>query len=174
MTTPHDSTPPLLHIAAGVATLTLNRPLADQEWFDLAYQVLGIASGLAPVALVLWLVWREQRPRFAAIGLGWETGRRNVRHELTVGLGLADEDVLGDVHVLLRGDLATGAVEREAALEGGADLVVGDLVAELFGEHACESVGGGACRRRNDELDALIGPIGRLRKALRGRQSGCR
>ena len=75
--------------ALGHQTATLNRPLADQEWFDLAYQVLGIVSGLAPVALVLWLVWREQKPRFAAIGLGWETGRRNVRHELTVGLGLA-------------------------------------------------------------------------------------
>src|SRR5688500_1615854 len=43
--------------------------------------------------------------------------------ELTVGLGLADEDVLGDVHVLLRRDLAARAVEREAALIGSANLV---------------------------------------------------
>lgn len=70
-------------------TATLNRPLATQELFDLAYQLLGIASGLAPVALVLWLVWRDQHPRFAAIGLGWESGRRKLRHELTVGVGLA-------------------------------------------------------------------------------------
>lgn len=73
----------------GQQTATINRPLATQELFDLAYQVLGVVSGLAPVGLVLWLVWRDRAPHFATIGLGWETGQRNVRHELTVGVGLA-------------------------------------------------------------------------------------
>ncbi|MEY4397373.1 MAG: hypothetical protein RLZZ40_1129 [Actinomycetota bacterium] len=70
-------------------TATLNRPMATQELFDLVYQLLGIVSGLAPVALVLWLVWREQKPRFGVIGLGWEPGRRNLGHELRVGVVLA-------------------------------------------------------------------------------------
>lgn len=66
-------------------TATINRPLATQEIFDLVYQLLGIASGLAPVALVVWLVWREQRPRLGALGLGWQAGQRNLRHELGMG-----------------------------------------------------------------------------------------
>src|SRR6478736_9473722 len=43
--------------------------------------------------------------------------------ELAVGLGLADVDVLGQVHVLLRGDRAARAGEGEAALQRDADLV---------------------------------------------------
>lgn len=70
-------------------TATINRPLATQEFFDLLYQLLGIVSGLAPVALVLWLVWREQRPRFAVIGLGWEPGKRRLGREVFGGIGLA-------------------------------------------------------------------------------------
>lgn len=70
-------------------TATINRPLATQELFDLLYQLLGIVSGLAPVALVLWLVWREQRPRFAAIGIGWEPGKRRLGREVVGGIGLA-------------------------------------------------------------------------------------
>jgi hypothetical protein len=48
-------------------TATINRPLATQELFDLVYQVLGVVSGLAPVALVVWLVWRDTPPRLGAI-----------------------------------------------------------------------------------------------------------
>src|SRR5687767_8759130 len=43
--------------------------------------------------------------------------------ELTIGLGFADVDVLRQMHVLLRGDLATGAIEGETGLERGADLI---------------------------------------------------
>lgn len=70
-------------------TATINRPLATQEVFDLLYQLLGVMSGLAPVALVLWLVWRDRAPHFSSIGLGWEPGKRKLGHELTVGVGLA-------------------------------------------------------------------------------------
>jgi membrane protease YdiL (CAAX protease family) len=70
-------------------TATINRPLATQELFDLLYQLLGVASGLAPVALVLWLVWRDRAPRFAALGLGWEKGKRKLGHELSMGVVFA-------------------------------------------------------------------------------------
>jgi len=72
-------------------TATLNRPLATQELFDLIYQVLGVVAGLAPVALVVWLVWRDTPPRLGALGIGWSDGFswRKMRHEIAVGFGLA-------------------------------------------------------------------------------------
>ena len=72
-------------------TATLNRPLATQELFDLLYQLLGVASGLAPVALVLWLVWRDSTPRLGAIGLGWTGGFTwpKLGREIASGFGLA-------------------------------------------------------------------------------------
>lgn len=70
-------------------TATINRPLATQELFDLLYQLLGIVSGLAPVALVVWLVWRDRAPRLGAIGLGWEPGKRKLGHELAMGVVFA-------------------------------------------------------------------------------------
>lgn len=73
----------------GAQTATLNRPLAQQEFFDLIFQLLGVASGLAPVALVLWLVWRDRKPHFADIGLGWNPGERRIGRELLTGVGLA-------------------------------------------------------------------------------------
>lgn len=69
----------------GEQTATINRPLATQELFDLLYQLLGIASGFAPVALVVWLVWRDKAPRLGAIGLGWAPGRRQLGRELSMG-----------------------------------------------------------------------------------------
>lgn len=57
-------------------TATINRPLAEEPLFDLAYQLLGIASALAPVALVLYLVARPISPRFADLGLD---GSRKLR-----------------------------------------------------------------------------------------------
>ncbi|AVG23547.1 CAAX protease [Pontimonas salivibrio] len=50
-------------------TATLNRSLADEQIFDVIYQLLGIISGLVPVALVFYLVWSHTRPRLGAIGL---------------------------------------------------------------------------------------------------------
>lgn len=64
---------------------TLNRALADESLFDLAYQLLGILSALAPVALVMFLLWAPQKPHFSALGLDLRRPGRDV----AVGLGLA-------------------------------------------------------------------------------------
>ena len=50
-------------------TATLNRSASTVEWADFAYQILGIAQSLVPVALVLFLLYRASRPRFGALGL---------------------------------------------------------------------------------------------------------
>lgn len=51
-------------------TATINRPMSSQQFFDLLYQLLGILGGLAPVALVVFLLWRDRRPHLADLGLG--------------------------------------------------------------------------------------------------------
>ncbi len=51
-------------------TATINRPLAERPAFDLIYQLLSFTFGLAPVALVVFLVWRARRPHLGALGLG--------------------------------------------------------------------------------------------------------
>ncbi len=51
-------------------TATINRPMSGQQYFDLAYQLLGIVGGLAPVALVAFLLWREHKPHLGDLGLG--------------------------------------------------------------------------------------------------------
>lgn len=50
-------------------TATINRPLAEEEIFDLVYQVLGIVSALVPVALVLFLLADATKPRFHRLGI---------------------------------------------------------------------------------------------------------
>ena len=50
-------------------TATLNRQLSDREWLDFSYQFFGIAFGLAPVALVLFLLWEKKNSPFETIGL---------------------------------------------------------------------------------------------------------
>lgn len=52
-------------------TATINRQLSDREWLDFTYQFLGIALGLAPVALVLFLLWEKKSSPFKAIGLNF-------------------------------------------------------------------------------------------------------
>ncbi|MFM6968315.1 MAG: CPBP family intramembrane glutamic endopeptidase [Microbacteriaceae bacterium] len=73
----------------GSQTATINRPLATLELIDLSYQLLGVMAGLAPVALVVWLLWRDTAPRLGALGLGCEPGKRNLGHELTMGVVFA-------------------------------------------------------------------------------------
>lgn len=51
-------------------TATLNSSASSRPAFDLVFQVLSFAFGLAPVALVAFLLWRRQRPHFGALGLG--------------------------------------------------------------------------------------------------------
>ena len=56
-------------------TATINRPLAEQPLFDLAYQLLGFVGELAPVALVAYLLWRTAAPHLGNLGLGRLPGR---------------------------------------------------------------------------------------------------
>lgn len=55
---------------------TINRTLADRPLFDLTYQLLGFAFGLAPVALVIFLLWRTSRPHLGDLGFGRLPGAR--------------------------------------------------------------------------------------------------
>jgi membrane protease YdiL (CAAX protease family) len=52
-------------------TTTINRQLSDRQWLDFSYQFLGIALGLAPVALVLFLLWEKKKSPFELIGLNF-------------------------------------------------------------------------------------------------------
>ncbi len=57
-------------VALASQTATINRPLANKETFDLIYQLLSFTFGLAPVALVAYLLWRQRPPHLASLGLG--------------------------------------------------------------------------------------------------------
>jgi hypothetical protein len=59
-------------------TATINRSLAERQWLDFSYQFLGIAFGLAPVALVLFLLWEKNRSPFAAIGFNFKDSARDL------------------------------------------------------------------------------------------------
>jgi membrane protease YdiL (CAAX protease family) len=55
-------------------TATINRPLADRAAFDLTSQLLGVAFGLAPVALVIFLLWQSRSPHLGRLGLSPRIG----------------------------------------------------------------------------------------------------
>ena len=59
--------------ALSAQTATINRPLAESPVLDLIYQLLGVTFGLAPVALVVFLLWRDRRPHLGRLGLGAPT-----------------------------------------------------------------------------------------------------
>lgn len=64
---------------------TLNPQQSDRPWLDLAYQLVGIAFALVPVALALYLLSAHGRRATRLIGLdGARPGR-----DLLAGLGLA-------------------------------------------------------------------------------------
>jgi membrane protease YdiL (CAAX protease family) len=76
-------------------TATVNRQLSDREWLDFSYQFFGIAFGLAPVALVLFLLWEKRNSPFETIGLTFFQPGRDLWRGLwlaavigTPGLGL--------------------------------------------------------------------------------------
>lgn len=71
--------------ALSTQTATLNRSLSEFEWADLTYQLLGIASSLVPVALVIFLLWQPHTPRLGALGLDLTRPGRDV----LTGVGLA-------------------------------------------------------------------------------------
>lgn len=67
-------------IGLGHQIATINRQLSEREWLDFSYQFFGIVFGLAPVALVVYLLWEKNRSPFDAIGLnlvqpGWDLWR---------------------------------------------------------------------------------------------------
>lgn len=57
------------NVALSQQTATLNNSLSDRQWFDLTYQLLAIVFDLAPVALVMFLLWQHTHPRLARLGL---------------------------------------------------------------------------------------------------------
>ena len=59
-------------------TATINRQLSDRQWLDFSYQFLGIALGLAPVALVLYLLWEKKKSPFDLIGLNLNEPARDI------------------------------------------------------------------------------------------------
>ena len=72
-------------------TATINRPLSDRPMFDLVSQLLSFAFGLAPVALVVYLLWSSTRPHLSGLGLGApaHSGRRWWARETGAGVLLA-------------------------------------------------------------------------------------
>jgi len=59
-------------------TATINRQLSDRQWLDFSYQFFGIALGLAPVALVLYLLWEKKKSPFDLIGLNLNEPGRDI------------------------------------------------------------------------------------------------
>ena len=59
-------------------TAVINRQLSDRQWLDFSYQFFGIAFSLAPVALVLFLLWEKGRSPFEVIGLNFNQLTRDL------------------------------------------------------------------------------------------------
>lgn len=51
-------------------TATIHGSLAERPGFDLTYQLVNFTFGLAPVALVVFLLWRSRPPHLGALGFG--------------------------------------------------------------------------------------------------------
>lgn len=77
-------------MALSAQTATIHRPLNERPVFDLIYQLLGFTFALAPVALVVWLLWSEKRPHLGNLGLGAPAhGTWRWLRETFGGVGLA-------------------------------------------------------------------------------------
>ena len=59
-------------------TATLNPQLSERQWLDFSYQFFGITFGLAPVALVLYLLWEKGNSPFNVIGLNLSEPSRDI------------------------------------------------------------------------------------------------
>jgi membrane protease YdiL (CAAX protease family) len=70
----------LNHLATGAIVGSKS----SRPWFDLAYQLLGVLSGVMPVALVVYLLFRSGESHHT-IGLD----RRKPRFDIGFGVGLA-------------------------------------------------------------------------------------
>ena len=104
-------------VALSQQTATLNTSLSDRPVFDLIYQVLAIVVDLVPVALVAFLLWREQRPHLARLGVDAFTGVRiGKRFELTVE-GEVGEDVLAQARRIADDILSNSVIEDVVNIE---------------------------------------------------------
>lgn len=64
---------------------TIIRSLSDRQWLDFSYQLTGLGFGLAPVALVLFLLWEKKSSPFRVLGLDF----RNLLQDVLRGTSLA-------------------------------------------------------------------------------------
>ncbi len=67
-------------------TQNLNPSLARQEWLDFSYQFLGVAFGLAPIALALYLLSSDSSSPFNKIGLRFIRFGQSVNRGLLLAL----------------------------------------------------------------------------------------
>jgi membrane protease YdiL (CAAX protease family) len=72
-------------VALNKQTTAMNSSVTpDRPWLDLAYQLVGIALALVPVALALFLLQRERRDARAAIGFDLRQPGRDVLRGLAL------------------------------------------------------------------------------------------
>lgn len=76
-----------LEVSLSQQTATLHRALDSRELFDLIYQFLAIFFDFAPVALVVFLLWRSAAPHLGALGIDLRMPARDTAWG--VGLTLA-------------------------------------------------------------------------------------
>ncbi|MEO5535458.1 MAG: CPBP family intramembrane glutamic endopeptidase [Pseudolysinimonas sp.] len=74
-----------LETPIGQQTATIVPSRDPREIFDLLYQLLGIASDLAPVALVCYLLWSVSKPHLGRLGID---GQHPIR-DVLLGLAIA-------------------------------------------------------------------------------------
>lgn len=68
-------------------TAVIHRPQSAQQIFDLLYQLLGVVGGLAPVALVMYLLWQSTPPHLGQLGLPSATHGNRLRQWLRASGG---------------------------------------------------------------------------------------
>lgn len=73
-------------VALAEQTATLHRALSDREVFDFIYQFLDIFFDFAPVALVVFLLWRASVPRLGALGIDFTRPGRDTAWGLALTL----------------------------------------------------------------------------------------
>ena len=67
---------------------SINTALSARPTFDLIYQVLGVATGLVPVALVAFFLWQAQRPRLGRLGLDASRPWRDLAAGITLAAAI--------------------------------------------------------------------------------------
>lgn len=72
----------------GEQTTTLNPSLSSRPWFDLTYQLLGIASALIPVLLALYLISADRSPVLRHLGLDGSQKLRDLGWSLALGAAI--------------------------------------------------------------------------------------